>query len=171
MTFEDIEKSGLYLGKVISMQKKSILLMLDMLVVNESVLLITNCNLKSQPGVVTLTNKRIIFTSKVLFTSIKKEALLENITSINSESMFLNKITITSYNRDVFTISSIDKVVGEKFVQLYNSLKNDNSLNSQQVDQPSSLTISDLEKLVELRDKGIISVDDFEQKKKQILGL
>ncbi len=31
--------------------------------------------------------------------------------------------------------------------------------------------LNDLEKLADLRDKGIITPDDFEAKKKQILGL
>lgn len=167
MTFEEIEKQGLYLGKMISMQKKSIKLMLDMLLPNENIQIVTNCNLKDQPGVITLTDKRIIFTSKVLFTSVKKETQLENITSIDSESAFTNKIIITSYNKDVFTITSIDKAVGEKLIQLYNSLKH-----RQDIPVPEdSLGLSDLEKLAELRDKGIITNSEFDQKKKQILGL
>ena len=35
----------------------------------------------------------------------------------------------------------------------------------------ASSSIDELEKLAELKDKGIITPDDFEQKKKQILGL
>lgn len=36
---------------------------------------------------------------------------------------------------------------------------------------PSTSSIGDLEKLAELKDKGIITQGEFEQKKKQILGL
>ncbi len=167
MKYEDFEKTGLYLGKLISLQKKSIKLMLEMLLSNENIQLVTNCNLQSQPGVITLTDKRILFTSKVLFTSVKKEVLLENITSFNYDSAFTNKLTITSYNRDVFTITSIDKVVGEKLIQSYNSLKQVKNIPLESI----SIGISDLEKLAELREKGIITADEFDLKKKQILGL
>ncbi|WP_353122078.1 PH domain-containing protein [Dysgonomonas capnocytophagoides] len=165
MTFEDIEKQGLYLGKLISMQKKSIKLMLDLLFPNETLLLLTNCNLKDHPGVLTLTDKRVIFTSKVLFTTIKKEILLDNITSIDIESAFSNKLTITSYNKDVFVISSIDKSVGERLIQEYNLQRNDETVTS------TFLSLDDLEKLAGLKEKGIISEEEFQQKKRQILGL
>ena len=37
--------------------------------------------------------------------------------------------------------------------------------------QPQSSSLNDLEKLAELKEKGIISEQEFEQKKKQLLGL
>ena len=36
---------------------------------------------------------------------------------------------------------------------------------------PSSPNVSDLEKLASLRDKGVITKEDFEAKKKQVLGI
>jgi hypothetical protein len=42
--------------------------------------------------------------------------------------------------------------------------------NYQNVGQPTS-GIGDLEKLAELRDKGIVTEEEFQAKKKQILGL
>jgi len=38
------------------------------------------------------------------------------------------------------------------------------------VGQPQSSSLNDLEKLAELKEKGIITEQEFEQKKKQLLG-
>lgn len=44
-------------------------------------------------------------------------------------------------------------------------------MNARQTPSPQPSDLDQLEKLAALRDKGIITDDEFQQKKKQILGL
>ncbi|NDW10485.1 PH domain-containing protein [Dysgonomonas sp. 520] len=119
MTFEELQQTNLYKGKVISMNKKSIKMMLDSIFPGEEILIITNCNVGSTPGVITLTSKRAIFTSKVLFNSVRHEFALKNITSITMTSSLANTLIIDSFNQKL-TITAIDKNVAQDFISLYN---------------------------------------------------
>lgn len=114
--------NGIFTGKALIVPKKSINLMLESLSNNESPIIVTPCNMGDTPGVITLTNKRIIFTSKVLFNSIKKEFDLKNITGINYESSLSNKLTIISYNEKI-VITAIEKTTGNKIIDKFNELK------------------------------------------------
>ena len=164
MTIQELSVKGLFIGKSISLQKKSIELMLNSITKDESIKITTPCNLVgTTPGVVTLTDKRIIFTSKVLFNSVKRELNIEDVKGFDFLSSFGNKLIITGYNSKI-EITAIEKSAGEKIIEIYNRMINTNST-------PSSLNISDLEKLSELKDRDLITLDEFDIKKKQILDL
>ena len=163
MTIKELSEKGLFVGKAISLQKKSIDLMLQMVLDNENIKVVTSCNLGTTPGVITLTDRRIIFTSKVLFNSVKKELNIEDIKGFEFLSSFGNKLIITGYNSKI-DITAIEKSAGERIIEVYNHIRNTNPTSS-------GLNFSDLEKLSELKDKGIITLEEFEIKKKQILGL
>ena len=163
MTIQELLAKGLFVGKSISLQKKSIELMLYSVAKDENIKITTPCNLGTTPGVITLTDKRIIFTSKVLFNSVKKELNIEDIKGFDFLSSFGNKLIITGYNSKI-EITAIEKSAGERIIEIYNQTINTNSTSL-------NLNLSDLEKLSELKYKGIITLDEFEIKKKQILGL
>jgi len=122
MEINEVMNNGIFIGKALILPKKSINMMLESLSKDEKPIIITVCNLGDKPGVITLTNKRIIFTSKVLFNSIKKEFDLKNVTSINYESSFANKLTIVSYSERV-VITAIEKSSGNKIIDKFNELK------------------------------------------------
>lgn len=122
MTIKDIQDNGLFYGKAVIMPKKSIELMLSSLIDGEQVLLVTPANSNNTPGVVTLTNKRILFTSKVLFNSVTRQFDLRHITSIGLQSSYANKLTITSVN-EILIIDAIDKKAAETLVIKYNQIK------------------------------------------------
>lgn len=122
MTIKDIQDKNLLIGKIVLMPKKSIELMLKSVPEGEEIHAITPCNSGNTPGVVTITNKRLIFSSKVLFNSLFKEFDLKNITSVTLQSSYGNKMTITSFG-EVFVIDAIDKAAAEKIIQRFNMLK------------------------------------------------
>lgn len=163
MTIQELSDKGLFIGKSMSLQKKSIELMLNSLGMNESIKLTTPCNIGTIPGVVTLTDKRIMFTSKVLFNSVKKELKIEDIKGFESFSSYGNKLIIIGHNSKI-EISAIIKSAGDKIIEAYNDIINS-------IPTSSNSNFTDLEKLSELKDKGIISLEEFEYKKRQILGL
>lgn len=122
MTINEIQEKGLYYGKAISLQKKSIELMLKSLMNDEQVLVVTSVNSNKTPGVITLTNKRILFTSKVLFNSISRQFDLRHITSISIQSSLSNKLIITSIN-EILEIDAIEKKAAEILIMKFNELK------------------------------------------------
>jgi len=70
-----------------------------------------------------------------------------------------NSINFHSYNNKNKKFAEAKMLIEERILKSRNSGFQKNS------------EIDDLEKLANLRDKGVISEDEFQQKKKQILGL
>jgi hypothetical protein len=122
MELNELINNDIFIGKSISLSKKSINLMLESLSKDEKPIIVTNCNMNDKPGVITITNKRLIFSSVVLFNYIKKEFDLKHITSLSYESSFMNKLTITSYSEKLI-ISAIKKEAGNKIIDKFNDMK------------------------------------------------
>lgn len=165
MEFEDLIQKGIYKGNTFMLPKKSIQQIIDNLIPKEEIIILTNCNAESHPGAIAVTNKRVIFCSKVFFSTFMKDFDLKKITSTNFESHMTNKMTIQG-SSDKITITAIDKKVGQEIVNKIKELQL-----STEPSNTSSGTIADLEKLAELKEKGIITEEEFNAKKKQILGL
>ncbi|NDV45476.1 hypothetical protein D0T49_00215 [Paludibacter sp. 221] len=123
MTQEELDKQGLFKGKSIRVCKKSIGVMLESLLPTENVIIAINCNIGSTntPGVLTLTDKRLIFTSKVLFTVVRHDFPLKNITSLSLGSAFSNKLIIDSFSLSM-TITAIDRKVAQDIINQFHSL-------------------------------------------------
>lgn len=122
MTTDELIKSDLFKGKAVIMPKKSIELMLKSLIGGEEIMLVAVANSNNNPGVITLTDKRILFTSKVLFNSITRQFDLKTVTSIGLQSSYANKLTITSVN-EIMVIDAIDKAAAETLIMKYNQSK------------------------------------------------
>lgn len=90
-------------------------------------------------------------------------------TAANSKK--LKKVSLMSAQNDDFTINFSKKTQSEfiKLKGLINEQRNSNK--SQIIIQNQVSEADELEKLAALKDKGILTEDEFNQKKKQILGI
>lgn len=125
--------------------------------------------------------KVLVITSKRVFTctdtgvSIFSEMLyLKDITSIDNlkGGLFKNSggILIKGVTQSI-TISGINvKLVIDEIMQIIMKAKEDLEVNNSNVSSTSSLNyLEELEKLADLKEKGILSEEEFNSKKQQIL--
>tara|TARA_R110002050_G_scaffold286541_4_gene437158 strand:- start:16216 stop:16710 length:495 start_codon:yes stop_codon:yes gene_type:complete len=161
---KQILESGIYVGKKILFPKKSVKYILQNLSSVEEILLLTSCNAKSLPGAIALTNKRILFGGKNFFSSELFDIALDKITSVNLSSGMTNKLEILGSSSKL-ECGAIDKEAGKQIVKKIKELQ------SGPKETASSMDLSQLEKLADLKDKGIITEEEFQTKKKEILGL
>lgn len=163
-----IQKEGIFLGTSI-FTEKSVKVIIKNLMNNEQILLMTRCNSGSAAGVLAVTNRRIIFGSVILWKSTIKDFDIKKITSVTYSSELANKIKIQS-SADVLMITAIEKNAGQLIVNKIKELQMQGDSGSEQVSSGQN-DLNDLEKLADLKEKGIITEEEFSLKKKQILGL
>ncbi len=128
--------------------------------------------------------------SKMTFGSSTKEILLKNITAIQmKDAGFTNGYIQFAYNGSMeskgrsfsaaqdensIVFNTWQKKDFHRIKAMIDAKREEIENRSFQITQPQiqqGHTVNDLEKFADLRDKGIISNDKFEAKKKQILGL
>ena len=131
----------------------------------EEILACASCAGKDSNGAISVTNKRVIFYSKTWLISSNTNYNFNQITSVTVNKSFgLASITIDAAG-DTFKVthmlSSDAEVIKKKIDEMKYNLENKSETND----------LEQLEKLAELKDKGIITEEDFNKKKKDILGL
>lgn len=122
-------------------------------------------------GILVLTDKRMIFVDKGVLSLKTEDFPLSKITSIQFESgLLLAKIKIhTSSN--VAEIANVEKDAGKLFVDFArNQIEEHESKgsNSQPIQQQPDI-LGQIEKLAELKDKGILTEAEFNEKKTKLL--
>lgn len=118
-------------------------------------------------GILLFTNKRIIFCSSTIGNSKSKEILIKNIQSIDSKENSIlgtGKLRIKGIT-DTFLVDMYIKNINE-VKKIINSYK-DESITTN-VNQLS--TADEILKFKNLLDQGIITQEEFEKKKKELLG-
>lgn len=121
---------------------------------------------------IVVTNKRILLENKkLLFGSQNTEIPLEMVNDISYNSgMLMAKISITSGTKD----HKISQVSKKTVTQLVDTIRHETELAKHPKKQQSSQSPSDIEQLKGLKDlldSGILTQEEFEAKKKQILGI
>lgn len=133
-----------------------------------------NTHIKNkESGVVVLTNKRLFFVQSILGQGHSKEILLTDIQSIDQKNVI--DIMMSSILR-VQGITISFEMDGKKtqlsaFAEKINKERIQSTGARVSSANHSVGTLDDIEKLADLMDKGIITAEEFEAKKKQILGL
>ncbi|MCP3682385.1 MAG: hypothetical protein GY861_06805 [bacterium] len=142
---------------------------------DEKIVALTSGMMDNNTWLVTCTNKRVIFLDKGMFYGLKQlETPLEKINSIEQKTgLLLGEISIWDGSSKM-TIKSIPKQTVKPFVvntnkaiQDLKQTKNQSSNNSRNQED----LVSQLEKLAALVDKGILTDDEFQAKKKQLLEI
>ncbi len=127
---------------------------------------------KSGTGILVATNRRLIFINKGMFSLKVEDFSYDKITSIEyKKGLLVGEITIyASGNRA--TIENIGKNEAQNFAEFIRAnLGNMNKVqNSEIVASNSDDIVSKLERLAVLKEKGILSEDEFLTQKAKILA-
>lgn len=124
-------------------------------------------NIKSKmAGILLFTDKRIIFSSSTIGNSKSKEILIKNIQSIDSKENSIlgtGKLRIKGITETFWIDISIKNMNEAK--KIINSFKDEKITNSNSIS-----TADEILKFKNLLDQGIITQEEFEKKKKELLG-
>ena len=154
--FFGVKKELVYLPKVVNSD-------------NEKISYLCSGMLDSHTWLIVCTNQRIIFLNKNMIYGMQQQNIpLEAINAITfSQKLLLGSISITN-GATVTTIDSINKmaapIMTSKIQNAVRNFKNNSSISS-------DTDLDDLRKLKSLLDDGIITQEEFNSKKKQILNL
>ncbi len=153
--------------------KKELKYLPEILMENEQVLAFSSGVMDGNTWLITLTNERVIFLDKGILYGLKQTTIdLEKINAISgSTGLVFGKIIIN----DGYTERQI-KNVWKKTVRLFTN-KVQEAIEAKKSKRGASQAVNEesgyekLEKLASLRDKGIISEEEFVIEKKKILEL
>jgi Short C-terminal domain/Bacterial PH domain len=168
MTFDELSKNGIYLGPGLLAPKKSLDYLQENLLPGETLLLATNAKGTNSFGALGVTNQRIIYAEKGML----GKTILD---------LSLKKIKTTALAKQTLLISDGGDTLEFKDMvipyaeQLLKKIKEQQMLlesASTPAAQPAGgNSLADLEKLADLKAKGIITEEEFAAKKKALLGL
>lgn len=135
---------------------------------NSEELKINLFNIKNRkPGIIVLTNKRIFFVNSVLGSGESKQIKIENIQSVDYKTnMGLATVRIKGIT-DMIIIEATKKVAEELVLKLNQLQSSETSSNVDSFNKSS--TADEIRKFKQLLDDGIITQDEFEIKKKELL--
>lgn len=175
MTYDEIMERLKQLGEVdLFGTKKEVKELPSVMYDGETLEYLMSGFLNGNTWLIVCTNKRVLFLDKgMLFGCKQLEIPLEKINSIEAKKgLFLGSITIWD-GASAMKIDQVQKKALQPFVTAVNSAREacKKQLSSPNVTVTESDYIIQLEKLAELKEKGIVTQEEFEIKKKQILGL
>lgn len=177
MTYEEIMKRLKELKQVDTFgTKKELKELPNIMYSGETIEYLMSGYSNANTWVIVCTNKRVLFLDKGMFFGCKQlEIPLEKINSIEAtKGLLLGSIKIWD-GASAMKVDQVQKFALQPFVNAVNTareaLKNQNNHFQKPIEEKKDDYIAQLEKLAGLRDKGIITDEDFEAKKKQILGL
>ncbi|SKA09986.1 Short C-terminal domain-containing protein [Cetobacterium ceti] len=177
MTYDEILKRIKELGQVDTFgTKKEIKELPNILFPDETIEYLMSGFLNGNTWLITCTNKRVLFLDKGLLFGCKQlETPLEKINSIQSnKGLILGSITIWD-GAGPMKIDKVQKYSLQPFVTAVNNakeaLKKSSTTHVVHHEEKKEDFIAQLEKLAELRERGIVTQEEFEAKKKQILNL
>ncbi|MCL1943792.1 MAG: PH domain-containing protein [Candidatus Azobacteroides sp.] len=169
-------KPGVYHGHINAFKPKySIKSMLKSLLPDENVLFVTPCNVGNRRGALTLTDKQVIFTANTIFrTILRKNILFKDIIGVTYNKGAAVSELIIETPAESLRFSRIGKRhIGENLAYKINEqrIKATHSTQPIVIQPQASADLEDLEYLASMKEKGIITPEEFDLKKKQILGL
>ena len=135
----------------------------------EEVLAFSSGLMDGNTWLITLTNKRIIFLDKGIIYGLKQATIdLKKVNSVTcTTGLLLGTITITDGARDR-TIKNVLKKTVKPFINKVQDAVE--ALSPQQQQQGNDDPLQILEKLAQLKETGIITQEDFDKKKADILS-
>ena len=119
-----------------------------------------------------ITNKRMVFGQKTLLGENFKSVIIENINDITKQTGFFNGIITFDTFKEKFNVDFVPQVADKLFPVLNEYITNlKNKKNNKVEENQKNDPTAELRKYKQLLDDGIITQEDFNAKKKQILGL
>ena len=131
----------------------------------------TGKNKKSLVGIIVITNRRVFLYSKVLFSVTIESFNMTDLNSIESTSNGLSgsKLKLHTNTKTMEVLISYKSSIATKIMQLLDTTMND-AKNKNQSNVTPTDNIDQIKKLAELKELGIISQEEFEKKKQDLLN-
>jgi len=168
MTFDELSKNGIYLGPGMLAPKKSLDYLQESLLPGETLLLATNAKGSNSFGALGVTNQRVIYAEKGLFGKTLVDLSLKKIKTI---ALVKQSLIISDGGNDneysSMLVPHAEQIL-RKIKELQLSLE---SAAAPVAQAAGGNNLADLEKLADLKAKGIITEEEFAAKKKALLGL
>lgn len=139
---------------------------------NEQPLAIASGMMDGNTWLITLTNQRVIFLDKGMLFGVKQvDISLKDIVSVGGKTgMILGSITISTSGQN-YTIKDVAKQSVIPFTNLVNSTRNNLSTQAEKITSTNDKDIvAQLERLASLKEKGILTEEEFLQQKQRILN-
>lgn len=175
-TLTEIQQQIKALGDVDTFgTKKEIKYLPDILADDEAVLALTAGLMDGNTWLIVCTAKRVIFLDKGMIYGLKqRETPLEKINSIEQKTgMIFGSVGIWD-GAALMEIKNVMKKTVRPFVEAVNRARDALKMaegSAQHSAAPSSIDVaSQLERLADLRDRGVLSDDEFQTQKDRILG-
>ncbi|MBS2782699.1 PH domain-containing protein [Aeromonas salmonicida] len=171
----ECKRIGAEVGDDLFFTKKELAHLPEILLDGERVISFTSGMMDGNTWLITLTDKRIVFLDKGLLYGLKQVVIdLDKVNAVSGETgLLLGSISI----QDGATTHTIKNVQKKTVVNFTNKIRD--ALEERKRPQSSHLTstnsaeatdvISQLERLASLKEKGILSQDEFEQQKSKLI--
>ncbi len=139
---------------------------------NEQPLAVASGMMDGNTWLITLTNQRVIFLDKGMLFGVKQVDInLKDIVSVGGQTgIILGSITISTSGQN-YTIKDVAKQSVIPFTNLVNSTRNNLNTPAEKITSSNDNDIvAQLERLASLKDKGILTDEEFQQQKQRILN-
>ena len=152
--------------------KKELRYLPEILQDGEQILAFTSGVMDGNTWLITLTDKRIIFLDKGMIYGLKQEIIpLNRVNAISgSTGLLLGKIIITDGAKDRIIKNVLKKTVKPFTNKCQEAIDAFNQRQMQSTSKVDDDPYAKLEKLASLKEKGIITDEEFEKEKSKILG-
>jgi hypothetical protein len=153
--------------------RKEIRHLRNILRASETVLELGQGQYEDKQGLVVLTNERLFFFEKSLGSETVEEFPLSVINSLSINKKMTGETLKIFSSGNQSEIKSMMHGQGDAIVRAYNSAKSTSSSHATPAPSPSTPAddpFAQIERLGELREKGLLSEEEFEAKKAEILG-
>lgn len=126
------------------------------------------------PGVIILTDQRVVFNYQIMSSSSTEIVALDEIRSINSNTngMTGGHIELHTMTKSYDILVSYKRSMVQKIVQVFEDAKKDFTASASEGAMPSqgNSILEQIEKLSDLNKKGIITDEEFRVKKEELLA-
>ena len=119
-------------------------------------------------GVLIVTESRVCFYRKGIFGEVLETMQLKSITSVERKSMFGHRVLRLHTSHDDLEFKTFDK---EGEVKAIDAIEAGRSNSEKSVSSAEADSLDKLKKLSELRDMGVLTQEEFEDKKAKLLEL
>lgn len=169
---EEFKRLAQVVGDIPFGTKKEFFHLPKILNASEQPLAVASGAMNGNTWLVTLTNQRIIFLDKGMVFGVKQvDVNLKNVVSVGGKTgVLLGEISISTSGQN-YTIKNVQKGTVVPFTNLINATRNalDEKPQATETRAPTDI-VSQLERLAMLKDKGILSDEEFKQQKQRILN-
>ncbi|EOC1425206.1 PH domain-containing protein [Cronobacter dublinensis] len=139
---------------------------------DETPLAVASGMMDGNTWLITLTNKRVIFLDKGMLFGVKQiDVNLKDIASVGGKTgLLLGEIMIGTTGQN-YTIKNVQKTSVIPFTNLINETRNANNKKTESITRThDDDVVSKIERLAALKDRGVLSEEEFQQQKQKILN-